>query len=1088
MRSERDPIFFSLGDWTVRPAERSIERDGERHVLEPKLIDVLAYLAGSGGAVVSTEQILTDCWRGTFYGDNPVHKTVALLRKILKDDARSPRYIATVRKRGYQVIARVAFADARERAWVPRGSWRGGSPFRGLLAFGSDDRHVFFGRAQASAAVLRVVRRSHAEGCAFVLVTGPSGCGKSSLVQASVVPTLSERAGYDGLRVAASVTFSARQPAHTPLESLASALCRLDVGDRPVFVETERPALVRALADDLPFVTRRIASALRDARGTVLLAIDALEGLTALPAAEVAPMIDALDHLARSGLVLVVATCRNDFYPALMAMPTLRALKQDGGIYDLAPPTPGELAQIIRLPAYAADLRFGRDPQGERLLDDVLLDAACRATGSLPLLQYTLQALYEARDDDGTLGFAAYAALGGIEGALASRAERIHASLDARAAKTFPRLLHRLVTVSGEDEAIACTVRWRDVDDDERHAVRQLVDGRLIVSLLDNDEPCFTVAHEALLRHWPRVVQWLEAHRAALRTRARLGDMSRRWHADGQRREYLIPRGQLLADARHLMREGHPPLDKAQRSFVRRSSRHARMAMVLLCAMAGAILGLAVFSSVAAVDARLASRRAEARRADAEGLLDFMLGDMYERLSALGRLDLLDEVTGRAMAVLMHDGRRDDPDAVARQARALRQIGEIRFARGDLDAAAQALQSAAASVDRLATGDPSLAVAYAERGKIDFWRAQVAAAYGHADEALHWWRTYRSDALQRVRLEPDDPDGWLELSYAENSLGTAALRAGRADEAKLRFDASAALKRRVLGMRPDDHAVWLEQADTMSWLASVEQQHGDLASALDHLGQERDAVRAGRAGGAPTDQWLYRRALSDLHLARAQADMGLATEADATYATAAATFRRLVDDTPDNRQWQRDLALTLSQRGWLAFGMGDSARALRCFADAARLLRDLSRIDARVADWRLLLAVNRTWESSAWLREGRIGDAAAAINEALALYGDVPPDAAATRLLRAGTQIVAGEIARARGDESRALGHWRAAVAELRPRALHGADPRVLDPYVRVSLLLGHDDAASPSLERLRASGYRAPAFESFVHIQSKDH
>lgn len=66
--------------------------------------------------------------------------------------------------------------------------------------------------------------------------------------------------------------------------------------------------------------------------------------------------------------------------------------------------------------------------------------------------------------------------------------------------------------------------------------------------------------------------------------------------------------------------------------------------------------------------------------------------------------------------------------------------------------------------------------------------------------------------------------------------------------------------------------------------------------------------------------------------------------------------------------------------------------------------------------------------------------------------------------------IVAGEIARARGDESRALGHWRAAFAELRPRALRGADPRVLDPYVRVCLLLGHADAASPSLERLRAT------------------
>lgn len=1087
MRSQDDPTFFRFGDWTVRPAERTIERDGERHVLEPKLIDVLTYLARSDGAVVSTEQLLIHCWRGTFYGDNPVHKTVALLRKSLKDDARSPRYIATVRKRGYQVIARVVFADGRERDGVARGSWHGGSPFRGLLAFGNDDRHIFFGRMRAAADVLRTIRLSHREGCGFILLAGPSGCGKSSLVQAAIVPALTDAAGYDGLRVAASTDLIARTPASTPLESLSTALCRLYIGTRPVFVDTERPALLRALADDLPFVSRRIETELQRRQGeVVLLVIDALEGLTALPPADVAPLLKAVDHLARSGSMLVVATCRNDFYPALMAMPTLRALKQDGGSYDLAPPTPGEMAQMIRLPAHAADLRFGRDPRNARQLDDVLLDAACRDTGSLPLLQYTLQALYEARDADGVLTFDAYVALGGLEGALASRAERIHAGLDARAARAFPRLLHRLVAVSGDgDHATARTVRWSDIDDDERHALRQLVDGRLIVSLLENDEPCFTVAHEALLRHWPRVVDWLRAHRASLRARARIAEMSRRWATEGRRREHLIPRGHLLADARHLIRDAQPPLPAAHGAFVRASLRHARLGLFVLAAMAASIGCLAVFSSVAAVDARRAGKHAEARRADAEGLLDFMLGDMYERLDALGRLDLLDEVTRRAMTVLGHDWKTDEPDAVLRQARALRKIGEIRYARADMDAATRALVSAATSLDRLIARHPGLATAYTERGKVAFWRAQIASAHGGADEATTLWRAYLADATHRAALEPDDPDAWLELSYAHNSLGTAAFRAGRGDEALDRFQASAALKRRVLAMQPGDRTVWLEQADTVSWVANVEQQRGQLAKALVDLREERAAVEAARDAGDATNLWLYRRALSDLHLARAQADMGLLAEADASYASAATTFSQLVRDAPDNRNWQRDLALVRSQQGWLAFGTGDATLALRRFADAGRLLRGLLRIDARVADWRNLLAVNRTWEGAAQLREGHLAASAEAIDEALSLFGDAPPEAA--RVLRAGTEIVAGEVARARGDESRALGHWRAAIAELRPRALHGADPRVLDPYVRVCLLLGHADAASPSLERLRASGYRAPAFESFVHSQPKE-
>lgn len=113
------PAVFTIGDWTVRPSLRTLERSGERKVLEPKLIDVLTYLAGTEGAVVDKERLLTDCWRGTFYGDNPVHKTIALIRKALGDDAKKPRYIATIRKRGYRVIASVGSGGAQPHTRAP---------------------------------------------------------------------------------------------------------------------------------------------------------------------------------------------------------------------------------------------------------------------------------------------------------------------------------------------------------------------------------------------------------------------------------------------------------------------------------------------------------------------------------------------------------------------------------------------------------------------------------------------------------------------------------------------------------------------------------------------------------------------------------------------------------------------------------------------------------------------------------------------------------------------------------------------------------------------------------------------------------
>jgi DNA-binding winged helix-turn-helix (wHTH) protein len=103
--------FFTLGDWTVRPSHRVIERGDERTSLEPKVMDVLATLASHAPDVVSADELLATCWAGQFYGDNPVHKAIAQLRRSLGDDARTPRYVATIRKRGYRVIAPVLFPD-----------------------------------------------------------------------------------------------------------------------------------------------------------------------------------------------------------------------------------------------------------------------------------------------------------------------------------------------------------------------------------------------------------------------------------------------------------------------------------------------------------------------------------------------------------------------------------------------------------------------------------------------------------------------------------------------------------------------------------------------------------------------------------------------------------------------------------------------------------------------------------------------------------------------------------------------------------------------------------------------------------------
>lgn len=1091
-----EAAFFNFGDWIVRPAERSLERARERIVLEPKLMDVLTYLAGTGGVVVSTEQLLIDCWRGTFYGDNPVHKTIALLRKALKDDAKAPRYISTVRKRGYQVVADVAFSDERLRGPPSRHTWTGGSPFRGLLPFDTEHAALFFGRAKATSELLSALRAQRRSGCAFVLVTGPSGSGKSSLVHAGIAASLRREAGSGGIRALAIASFAAKIHGMTPHEALAAAMTQWEVLGRPIFLETERKALATALREDMPGVLDRIAHSLRGHAqrrdgDSALLVVETLEALVATPtvsADECSAFVQTLAQLAQSGHVMVLALCRNDFYPKLMDIPALLALKRGGGLYDVEMPTEGEVAQMIRLPAFSAGLSFERDAITERQLDDVLLDGACRRPGVLPLLQYTLQALYERRDARGQLTFAAYRELGGLEGALAQQAETVFARFDGDAANAFADILQSLIVVTSDGEEVtACRVRWRDLASaSQQRVVQRLVDAHLLVSLLEGDEPCFTVAHEALLRHWPRIVDWVESHRSVLRSRARIAEMARRWLNEGRRQEHLLPRGLLLAEARRLYKTASPPMSAPQRIFVRRSLRGVRIRATLLAAACTLIVALALFSSWATLMARRSETRAEQRRADAEGLIDFMLGDMHERLEALGRLDLLDAVTGRAMRVLDHGWQTGRPDDVLRRVRALREIGEIRFTRGDLDSATQAFSAADKRLQPLSADHGELPAIDAELGKLDFWRGQVATRQGRIGDAYRAWQAYLTDASRRAALEPRQPDAWLELSYANNCLGTYALQGDRLEDAAAFFKQSVALKQRVLAVRLKDQKTWLELADTLSWLALSEQQNGQLRPALNTLEAERQAVQKARGSGAPSNLWRYRHALADLHVAKAEADLGLVAQAAVDYSTATTRFAELVDEVPDNQKWRRDLAYALLQQGWLFYGMHHPAQAVHSLSEAEDTLHMLLATDPNVSDWHILMALDHNYQSVVALGQGQKEKAMALITTAwkdMAAHGAAKITVAGD-VLKSMLEITSGEVAAAQNDRASMTAYGLDVITLLQPRLAASHDPRLLDPYIRASVLIGRRTEASPYLQRLKDAGYRSPMFDASLKNQ----
>jgi eukaryotic-like serine/threonine-protein kinase len=423
----------------------------------------------------------------------------------------------------------------QQRKYIPSGPvWdvpTRGSPYPGLIAYDRDRTPVFFGRqlaiGQARDEFLAASKRDGGMSALFVI--GASGSGKSSLVRAGLLPLLIAPGTIPGIDLLRStVTQPTGDSLTTMAECVYTALPELATGAQPAAAKWARVAAEspEAAADALAWALDRVGEAERrrtgadhDLKAALILLVDQLENLFGSDGQK--PFSRALRGLVASGRVWLLTTMRSDRYADLQVDPELLTLKRNGATYDLPPPGPAEITDIVKGPARAAGLTFAE--RDGRSLARVLSEAVPNAD-ALPLLQMTLSQLFERRDGE-TLGFGAYDAIGGIEGAIAAHADTVFASASAAVRRELDPLLRMLVSdVSRRgDRTIRFIARAADRKSFEtsvprKDLIKLLVEGRLLVS----DGASMRVAHEALLRRWDRAKQSVERIADAELRKARL--------------------------------------------------------------------------------------------------------------------------------------------------------------------------------------------------------------------------------------------------------------------------------------------------------------------------------------------------------------------------------------------------------------------------------------------------------------------------------------------------------------------------------------------------------------------------------------
>jgi WD40 repeat protein/transcriptional regulator with XRE-family HTH domain len=584
----------------------------------------------------------------------------------------------------------------RRNASVTR-STRTTAPWKGLAGYGLDDAGWFCGREGPTDRLVAAVKAAPR---LPVLLVGASGSGKSSLLHAGLAARLAD----EGTLVLS----------RTPGDAPAQAVHEL------------------AKAADDP-----------DGDPRTLVVVDQLEELWTSGASDVEwrLAVDRLVALAGRPGVTVVGALRADFYARALASEPLAEALQDHQVL-VGPMTRAELVRAVTEPAARA--RVDVEPG---FVDVLLRDVGvgrqggdgAHDPGALPLLSFALLQTWQ-RHPDG-LTVAGYLESGGLAGAIAAEAERVHDGLGTHERELARRLFTRLVAVSDDAPDARRRLTHADVDaldaadDPGRGAgVADVVEAFVAARLLTAGETHVEITHEALIGAWPRLRGWLDADRAGLVLQRGLSDDAAAWDRAGRDHERLARGARLEALREWASGAATPPaLTKVEQEFLDASAlraaqerarrrRRSRQLQILSGGLAAALVAVLALAGYAL-----------AVRSDAEDARDLALS--RQLAEAANRVRATDPSFGAQLAVLA-----DRTASTVESRSALLDAAALPLARR--------LDGPGGIASVAASGDSRLVAAVGADGGLRLWRSEpgdpatsvprrvatVAAAYAAKDD------------------------------------------------------------------------------------------------------------------------------------------------------------------------------------------------------------------------------------------------------------------------------------------------------------------------------------------------------------------
>jgi len=333
--------------------------------------------------------------------------------------------------------------------------------------------------------------------------------------------------------------------------------------------------------------------------------------------------------------------------------------------------------------------------------------------------------------------------------------------------------------------------------------------------------------------------------------------------------------------------------------------REAQRQMRRVIAVTVFALLLVLFMALMLTFVLRAQHEADRQRHEAEGLIEFMLTDLRDRLKGVGRLDVLQTVNERALA---YYGDQSDlaelpVDSLERRARILHAMGEDDQRRGDYEAAIQKFREARRVTGTLLASAPDDPRRIFTHAQSEFWIGYVDFILHHYPQALSRFTAYRDLAQRLIQLEPDNPANWRELAYAQGNICSVAIRRGGPQGDLEECRNALATMERIAKAEPRDPGVLADLANRHAWVADALRLRGRDQEALGHRERQSTIIQGLLRQDPRNMSYMQDMMLAQYSTSQILFALGRRDDAARLRDAARETIERLIKADPENQDW-----------------------------------------------------------------------------------------------------------------------------------------------------------------------------------------